>query len=146
MKRSPLMIAAVALLLAGVLWLVPRGGNRPDPATLGPPGDAEVIVAVAVPEALSAEARMGERAFAAKCAVCHGVNAGGRAGVGPPLVHRVYEPGHHGDVAFELAVSRGVPSHHWDYGSMPPVDGLTRADIRTIVAYVRELQRENGVR
>jgi hypothetical protein len=28
---------------------------------------------------------------------------------------------------------------------MPPVDGLTRADVKGIVAYIRELQQENGI-
>ena len=28
---------------------------------------------------------------------------------------------------------------------MPPVEGLTRADVTMIVAYIRELQQENGI-
>ena len=63
----------------------------------------------------------------------------------PPLVHKIYEPSHHGDEAFYRAVSNGVRSHHWDFGNMPPIEGLTRADVGTIVAYVRALQSENGI-
>ncbi len=59
----------------------------------------------------------------------------------PPLVHKIYEPGHHADGAFLLAVSRGVRAHHWPFGDMPPVDGVSQEDVQKIVAYVRALQR-----
>jgi len=35
---------------------------------------------------------------------------------------------------------------HWRFGDMPPVEGLSRRDVAAIVAYVRELQRANGIR
>lgn len=88
---------------------------------------------------------MGRMAFDAICAACHGQNAAGRAGYGPPLVHRIYEPSHHADASFFLAVQNGVRAHHWPFGNMPPQDGLTRADVTAIIAYVRELQRANGI-
>ncbi|MDE3029475.1 MAG: cytochrome c [Paracoccaceae bacterium] len=88
---------------------------------------------------------MGERAFNAVCAACHGANAGGRQGMGPPFINPIYKPGHHGDYAFEMAVQNGVPSHHWRFGNMPPQSGLTRADVLNIVVYVRALQRTNGI-
>lgn len=87
---------------------------------------------------------MGESAFNAVCAACHGANAAGSE-AGPPLVHRIYEPSHHGDYAFEMAVNNGVRAHHWKFGNMPPQPGLTKADVNTIIAYVRELQRANGI-
>ena len=86
----------------------------------------------------------GARLFAANCAVCHGENATGTA-TGPPLLHRIYEPGHHPDASFRRAVEHGVMSHHWRFGHMPPVPGLSRQDIARIIAYVRELQRANGI-
>ncbi|GAA6198669.1 hypothetical protein NBRC116598_41140 [Pseudophaeobacter arcticus] len=98
-----------------------------------------------VPFELSSMAQVGKQAFDAKCSDCHGVNAAGKQGLAPPLVHKIYEPSHHGDIAFQLAVQNGVRAHHWRFGNMPPVDGLTKGDVRAIVAYVRELQRENGV-
>jgi mono/diheme cytochrome c family protein len=103
------------------------------------------IVEVALPEQLSPQATLGKRAFEVKCAVCHGINAAGQNGVAPPLVHKTYEPSHHSDMAFFLAAQNGVRAHHWTFGNMPPVDGLTRADLQAIVAYVRELQRANGI-
>ena len=66
-------------------------------------------------------------------------------GVAPPLVHVIYEPSHHGDRAFLLAAQNGVRGHHWPFGNMPPVEGITQADVMDIVAYIRRLQRENGI-
>ncbi len=63
----------------------------------------------------------------------------------PPLVHKFYEPNHHGDMAFVLAAKNGVRAHHWKFGDMPPVKGVTQGDVLNIVAYVRALQRENGI-
>jgi mono/diheme cytochrome c family protein len=105
----------------------------------------EPIVELRIPANLSAEAEIGKRAFEAKCADCHGENAAGQNGVAPPLVHKIYEPSHHSDMAFVLAAKNGVRAHHWKFGNMPPVKGLTQADVKYIARYVRELQRENGI-
>ena len=88
---------------------------------------------------------MGKRGFEAACVPCHGANATGRQGMGPALIQMTYEPGHHADMAFQLAVQNGVRAHHWRFGDMPPVEGMARADVARIVAYVREPQRENGI-
>lgn len=107
-------------------------------------GDKQTTVEVKVP-ALSAAAAEGGKLFEANCVACHGRNAGGSQ-QGPPLVHKIYEPGHHADMSFFRAVGRGVKAHHWTFGDMPPIDGLTGEDVRRIVAYVRELQIANGIR
>ena len=73
------------------------------------------------------------------------MNGVGQEGLAPPLVHNIYEPGHHGDEAFQRAVAVGVRRHHWPFGDMPPVEGLSRADVALIVAYIRELQSANGI-
>ena len=109
----------------------------------GPIGDTATPTAVTVPgNSLSFSA--GETLFNANCAVCHGERAAG-AESGPPLVHRVYEPGHHPDFAFHNAVQKGVPSHHWQFGDMPPVANLSEEDVSHIICYVRELQRAEGI-
>jgi len=36
-------------------------------------------------------------------------------------------------------------SHHWQFGHMPPVPGLSQKDVAKIIAFVRELQRANGI-
>lgn len=101
------------------------------------------IVDVKVPE-LSPLAGRGKSAFDANCAACHGVNAAG-SDKGPPLVHVIYNPGHHADGAFFLAAKRGVRSHHWRFGDMPPQPQVTDDQLAAIVRYVRELQAANGI-
>jgi mono/diheme cytochrome c family protein len=98
---------------------------------------------VRVPD-LSATARKGKVAFDAVCAQCHGANGAG-SDKGPPLVHPIYNPGHHGDMAFFLAAKNGVRRHHWKFGDMPPQPQVKEEQIAEIVAYIRELQRANGI-
>ena len=136
-RGAILLVLAAAVSLAGYLYF----GDRNDATGVGPP-----IASVSVPGTLSARARLGQKTYEANCASCHGQNAAGQEGVAPPLVHVIYEPGHHGDEAFQRAVARGVRSHHWRFGDMAPVEGLTRRDVAGIVAYIRELQRANGIR
>lgn len=90
------------------------------------------------------EFRPGERLFEEHCVNCHGIRAGGTS-QGPPLLHRIYEPGHHADISFYRAVEFGVRPHHWSFGPMPPIDGLDREEVGSIVRYVRWLQREAGI-
>ena len=86
----------------------------------------------------------GAELFAANCAACHGARADG-TDAGPPLVHRLYVPGHHPDAAFQSAVKNGVFAHHWDFGDMPAVAGVSEDEVAAIVGYVRGLQREAGL-
>lgn len=123
-----LLVFGVVALAAAIVW-------RWQPEPTGEP--------VRIPE-LSAAAQAGKRAFDLSCARCHGENAGGSA-AGPPLVHRTYQAAHHADVAFELAVRRGVRAHHWRFGDMPPEPGVTPVEVAQITRYVRELQRANGI-
>jgi mono/diheme cytochrome c family protein len=104
-----------------------------------------VLANVLVPETLSQNAQIGQLGYEAKCAACHGANAAGQDGVAPPLVHMIYEPSHHGDEAFQRAAELGVRGHHWPFGDMPPIEGVTRGDVTMIIAYIRELQRANGI-
>jgi len=60
----------------------------------------------------------GKTLFLQHCAVCHGpqlmgVDKGEKKG--PPLLHKIYEPSHHSDMVFQLAVKNGVRAHHWSY-------------------------------
>ena len=140
------IIAIAAILVAGgvgyALWPAPPKTTTTDTAINAENG---VLTNVLLPETLSQNAQIGQLGFEAKCAACHGVNAAGQDGVAPPLVHNVYEPSHHGDEAFQRAASMGVRGHHWPFGDMPPVEGVTRGDVTMIIAYIRELQRANGI-
>ena len=138
LKRAIVMLVlASGVGIGGYLYF----GEHDDASGSGPP-----IVSVTVPEIFSARAQLGRKTYEAGCAACHGRHAAGQDGIAPPLVHIIYEPGHHGDESFQRAVARGVRAHHWRFGDMPPVDGLTRRDVAAVVAYVRELQRANGIR
>jgi len=140
------IIVVAALLVGGgvgyALW--PNASQTPqsDPASNLEGG---ALADVLVPETLSQNAQIGQLGYEAKCAACHGANAAGQDGVAPPLVHIIYEPSHHGDEAFQRATELGVRGHHWPFGDMPPVEGVTRADVTMIIAYIRELQRANGI-
>ena len=137
LKRPAIpLILAAAVGIGGYLYFDGRDGA----------GGGVAMASVTVPGSFSARAEAGRKIYDANCASCHGRDAAGQVGVAPPLAHIVYEPGHHGDESFQRAVARGVRAHHWRFGDMPPVDGLTRRDVAAVVSYVRELQRANGIR
>jgi mono/diheme cytochrome c family protein len=128
--------AVLAVLVAGVgvwLWQLVGPSGKSTPYTVN----------VKVPQ-LSALAETGKSAFEANCAACHRRNAAG-TDKGPPLVHDIYNPGHHSDGAFFVAAKVGVRQHHWPYGNMPPQPQVREAPLAAIVQYVRELQVANGI-
>lgn len=132
-ERLP-MILVVSVLAAGGFLVAQEFMSSPSNGA---------HIAIKVPE-FSALALKGKKAFDANCGACHGKNAAG-TDKGPPLVHNIYNPGHHGDQAFYLAAKRGTPQHHWPYGNMPPQPQVTERQIAAIVQYVREMQRANGI-
>lgn len=132
-REMPRSRTAPSLLLACVLLSTAAcGGEQPaaDLATTLPPTPAEHS--------------RGETLYDANCASCHGPKGTGTT-LGPPLVHIVYEPGHHGDAAFQMAVQRGVAAHHWRFGNMPPQPQVGREETDAIIGYVRWLQRQAGI-
>lgn len=107
-------------------------------------GPSSAIKVVVVPD-LSGHERTGRDYFIQHCQTCHGENGGGSR-TGPPLVHKIYEPSHHSDGAFVRAVRQGVTAHHWHFGNMPSLPAVTDAEIAPIIAYVRAVQRANGIK
>jgi mono/diheme cytochrome c family protein len=143
MKYLPIAALCLALLGGGYVYIARQSDDAtPEPVAVMP---GAPLVQVALPETLTENAQIGQRIFDANCATCHGPNASGREGMAPPLVHKIYEPSHHGDASFQLAVAQGVRAHHWPYGNMPAVTGLTQGDVTMVITYVRELQRANGI-
>jgi mono/diheme cytochrome c family protein len=123
-----------ALLLVWVVWIsIMVAGCSERPAA--PPKVSENLPAVL---------QEGEAKFNVHCAGCHGVQGQG-TDQGPPLVHKIYEPSHHGDGAFHRAAASGVRAHHWQFGNMPKIPGVTKEDVGHIVQYVRWLQRQAGI-
>lgn len=101
-------------------------------------------VAQSAASKVPAEFQPGEGKFNSFCARCHGPEAIGTK-QGPPLVHKIYEPNHHGDAAFQRAAANGVRAHHWQFGDMPKIEGVKPDDVDQIVKYVRWLQRQAGI-
>lgn len=120
------LLLAISVSVAAQGWQVPQPspGLMPNPAT-------------------------GRALFEKSCTACHGADLKGSENgpqKGPPLVHRIYEPSHHGDAAFQLAVRNGVRAHHWPFGDMAPLPQLSPDDVAHITAYVRAEQRKAGIR
>lgn len=86
----------------------------------------------------------GEGLFNDNCARCHGAQARGTK-QGPPLVHKIYEPNHHADFAFQRAAAQGVRAHHWKFGNMPKIETVTPEDVTEIIRYIRWLQQQAGI-
>lgn len=105
-------------------------------------GASSQVVATAadVPD----ELQNGNTKFHAFCAPCHGQQGVG-TDHGPPLVHKIYEPSHHADIAFQRAAAQGVRAHHWKFGNMPKIEGVTPEDVTEIIGYVRWLQKQAGI-
>jgi mono/diheme cytochrome c family protein len=118
----------VTVLAVVLIALTACGG--PGSGTEIPPQDAGLVAE-------------GSELFAANCAQCHGADLRGTE-KGPSFLSPIYRPGHHSDASFLLAVQTGVRAHHWQFGNMPPAEGVTPADVAAIVAFVRETQRLEG--
>ncbi|MCY3923533.1 MAG: cytochrome c [Chloroflexi bacterium] len=138
------MVALVALLSC-IPVLVACGGDDDGEYESSQTHETHDSAPSSVTEGEHSEAGLaGEKLFTANCSMCHGTNASGTS-QGPPLVHEIYEPGHHGNASFVIAVARGVRAHHWDFGNMPAVEGLSIDEIHQVICYVRELQLANDI-
>lgn len=83
--------------------------------------------------------------FDNNCARCHGPDGKGTE-QGPPLVNKIYRSGHHADLTFHWAVKDGVKQHHWHFGDMPPISGVSPEDAGHIIAFIRDEQRKSGIK
>jgi len=93
---------------------------------------------------VNSDPALGKALFADNCKSCHGSEALGTKR-GPPLIHKIYQPGHHADFSFYRAVSHGVRSHHWRFGDMPKIPGVSPKEVGHIVVYIRQEQRRAGI-
>jgi cytochrome c2 len=107
-----------------------------------------VLVPVSAVPAISAEnveipfhMARGQLLYEKYCSSCHGLQLTG-SDKGPPLIHPFYKPSHHNDKSFYRAALKGVKQHHWNFGDMPPVVGMTSGKMDRIVPYLRYYQRE----
>ncbi len=140
MKKFIIPLIVVAAAIAIVLAVVQGGDPSPSAAPIDPmTGISEFNIPVQ-DATLVAE---GAALYAASCSSCHGTDLRGTA-LGPPQLSVIYNPVHHPDKAFVVAALEGVQAHHWNFGDMPPIPGLTRADLERIIAFIRETQRTEG--
>ncbi|MCD9624259.1 c-type cytochrome [Rhabdothermincola salaria] len=120
--QLPLVVGAMAV---AVLVLVGCGDDGTDNA------------------AQSTSAERGAEVYTDSCASCHGSELEG-TDQGPSLLSIVYEPGHHPDEAFRSAIANGAPQHHWQFGAMPPVEGLDPAGVDAVIGFIRSQQETQG--
>ena len=130
MKSSQILLMSSLVLLLGTNPACSQNGAEPKATGTG----------LAAPT----EFRGGEQKFNANCSRCHGIGGVG-TNQGPPFLHKVYEPNHHGDAAFQRAAANGVKAHHWQFGDMPKIDAVKPEDVDEIVKYVRWLQKQAGI-
>lgn len=144
MKTGLVIAIATVAVALGVYGYSQTGQAKSGAGPFSSPAAIKGPIEIALPEALGGMAALGQPVFEKNCATCHGANGTGSEN-GPPLVHVIYEPNHHGDGSFYMAVAKGVRAHHWRYGNMPPVEGVSEPQVRAIIAYIRTLQRANGI-
>ncbi|MYB16910.1 MAG: c-type cytochrome [Chloroflexi bacterium] len=133
------ILGAIVFAIAGIL--IACGQQAADPSEYG---GAAVDLTVVTDIELSPGAKAGEAVFAGNCAACHGAGAAGTY-AGPTLIHQLYHPNHHSDGSIRVAAAAGVRQHHWNFGDMPPVAGISPVQIEQVICYVREIQFANGV-
>ena len=125
MRRAP-RVALLPALVAVVLSAAGCGTDDAGPsASAGPALDR------------------GAQVYAEACASCHGSDLRG-TDKGPSHLSIVYEPNHHTDDSFRNAIANGARQHHWSFGDMEPVEGLSDTEVEAVIAFVRAEQLRQG--
>ena len=104
-------------------------------STTDAPALPSTAAALAVPD--------GAAVYQQYCAECHGADLRG-TDKGPSQLSIIYEPNHHGDHAYRLAIREGTREHHWWFGDMPPVEGITDLEVEKVISYIRSEQERLG--
>ena len=142
--KDHLMSRTTFRVLAGVLlWFICVGCSENGTNARESPVSPSMVQISGETE-LPKDFKEGETKFTTFCSSCHGAKGTGTS-QGPPLVHKIYEPNHHADMAFQRAAAQGVKAHHWKFGNMPKIEGVTPDDVTQIISYIRWLQRQAGI-
>ncbi len=94
---------------------------------------------------LTVAASKGQLVFNTNCASCHGINAAGGT-AGPPLIHNIYNPGHHSNEAFIRAVRNGVRQYHWQFGNMPAQKHVAFGDMVLLLKFIRQFSNKMALK
>lgn len=150
--RPRLMFAAALLVtLALVVTACGGGGAEKNP---GEPAGASSGAASGAPgtdpgPALG-DAGKGQTTYEASCAACHGMDAYGLPGIGKDLANPSDWMKQQSDAQLAQMIKQGRPVSDPENSTgvdMPPKGGnpaLSDDDINDIIAYLRQLQKENG--
>ena len=154
LTRTPRHIARLGLAVLTVLALLFTTGCSGDdtggPATTPTPTAAPATTTPTAeptptpPPEPRFSGTDGRSLYGQACSVCHGQALEG-TNAGPTFLNRIYAPGHHADISFMFAIERGVRAHHWNFGNMAPVEGLSQEQVLAIIAFIREEQRAAGI-
>ena len=154
LTRTPRHIARLGLAVLTVLALLFATGCSGDdtggPATTPTPTAAPATTTPTAeptptpPPEPRFSGTDGRSLYGQACSVCHGQALEG-TNAGPTFLNRIYAPGHHADISFMFAIERGVRAHHWNFGNMAPVEGLSQEQVLAIIAFIREEQRAAGI-
>jgi mono/diheme cytochrome c family protein len=79
------------------------------------------------------------------CATCHGADLNGTS-MGPSFLQALYAPSRLTDRAVHDAVANGMQPTNWSFGPMPALTHLDDDDVDAILAYIRQIQQQNGIR
>ncbi len=132
------------IIIIGLCWVFFPGCSENGSNVQSSPASSSTVLASA-DTPLPAELTDGETKFNTFCSRCHGPQGQGGTNQGPALVHKIYEPNHHADMAFQRAAAQGVRAHHWKFGNMPKIEGVAPEDVSQVIAYIRWLQRQAGI-
>lgn len=120
--KRPVRMTAVAAMAALTVASCSGGDEQPDSEAAG----------------------TGAALYGQACASCHGSDLRG-TDQGPSHLSQVYAPDHHPDAAFRGAITQGSRAHHWNFGDMPPVGGLSDDEIDLVIGYIRAQQEIHGL-
>ncbi|WP_334130239.1 c-type cytochrome [Sneathiella sp.] len=133
-----IVFVLLILLIIAISYVLLQESEQQDSLSGGPIADVTSAT-------LTPRGEEGQLVFDTECAYCHGFNASGRDGVGPPLVHMMYGPDSLDDAAFGRAIRSGAAQSKWPFGDMPPDPEIKDEEIAALLVYVRELQKANGI-
>lgn len=142
--RTSLPWAATMVAVCAIALACAADADDADDASSAEP--APTVTSDAPPPPTTAAAPAvpdGAAVYQQYCAECHGVDLRG-TDKGPSQLSIVYEPNHHGDYAYRVAIRDGTREHHWWFGDMPPVEGITDLEIEKVISYIRAEQERLG--